>query len=531
MTRVHLAAATLATLSAALLGGKCGAGGGGGGEPSVRSVQSPDPRCAALGSQFPPGFDFVPGSPQIAWVADLSPPTLIPFDVDFEPPQAPAGAAPFLLPFDSDGDGIQEGSAAQPLAPILDGVAGVAPDLALVTASAYEEVIFFAPDAGALRRFDVSVPATSARSDNPLLPDPGSTESRTALSTFACVRPPAGALDSRGDPIASSVPVAGFCDASVPSYLASFTSGAVVAAGHLFVSMSNVGDDAGTANTQYLPGAVLVYDIDLAASPPRVSPNAAVPVIVTTAFNPTHVTAHSVGAREFVLVTASGGIGIAEDDPNTGPVEGGGIALSDAAIDVIDAQSLELVASYPLGPAALSFGPLAIDPTGRVAVAGSAASRSLFAVDLAPLASLASSLAVPESLAGAVIFDAAAPFAIPALAGGAPLASCPGFTVGAAFNAAGDLLFAADQCDGTLARITVDLTGAPPLPVPTARFALFDLLPVAAPLRPDTLGQPRAPGLVRVRCGRPGVDYTGPDVFVSISEPEGLLCAIRIESS
>lgn len=527
MRRDRLWAAVLVAAAVAQAGGKCGGGSGGGGS-SVRKITSPDARCAAQASPFPPGFAFVPGRSDLVWSADFMPPTLFPFNVATVPPAVASHPAPLLIPFDSDGDGLDETSAH----PEPDDLEIPTPGLGLLTASVYEEVIFFDPSAGTLLEFEVSVPAGFARSDNPLLPAPGSSALRTALSTFACVRPPAGALDSRGDPIASSVPAAGFCDRSRPSYLASFTSGAALAGGHLFVSASNFG--GGSADPQFLPGAVLVYDVDLAASPPRIAPDAQTPVIGTTAFNPTHVTATSAGGRDFVLVTESGAIGRAEDDPSTPEIESAGLARSDAAIDVIDAATLVLVATIPLGRAGLFFDRLAIDPTGRVAVAGSAVSRQLLAVDLAPLAGLPDAPAVPLVLDGstgpdAVVFDADAPFRIPGRQGGAPAASCPGFTVGVAWNAAGDRIYASDFCDGTLAVVRVDLSGPPPAPVPPARFSFVDLAILTDPLRSDTHGRTRQPGTLEVRPGRPGVDFTGPDLFFLVGEP-GSLCGVSIES-
>ena len=217
----------LAVLALCLSGGKCGGGDGSEGDSSVAAVESPDPRCISLPDPFgfPPGFDFVPGDPDLAWVLDFSPPTFVPFRVDGAGPQIASSPPPFVLPFDSDGNGQNESF----LAPILDDIAIVEADLALVTASSYEEVIFFSPQTGALRSFEISVPASPfVKADNPLLPDPGSSAPRTALSTFACVRPPAGALDSRGDPIDATLPAAAFCDPAMPSYLSSFTSGAAI---------------------------------------------------------------------------------------------------------------------------------------------------------------------------------------------------------------------------------------------------------------------------------------------------------------
>lgn len=514
-------------LAASLLhvAGSCG-GGSGGGERSVRTIKSPDARCAAQGSAFPPGFAWVPGSADLVWSADFAPPTLLPFDVGAVPPQLAAGLSPLQIPFDSDGDGFDEIF----LTPVPDDVEVPLPRLGLVTASSYEEVIFFDPVAGGLASFDVSVPAGFADGDYPFLPDPGTTAPRTAISTYACVRPPPGALDSRGDLVANVLPPAAYCDSGRPSYLATFTSGAALAGGHLFVSTSNVGDDQGSADTQYLPGSVLVYDVDLTRSPPTISPNASTPVILTTHFNPTHVTAYSAGGREFALVTDSGAIGIAEDDPSTKEIEARGLALTDASIDVIDAASLTLVATIPLGRAGLFADRLAIDPSGRVAAAGSAVARILLAVDLAPLPGLPASPPAPLVLDGgsgidAVIFDADAPFRIPARPDGAPAASCPGFTAGVAWSHDGTRLYVGDYCDGTAGVVRVDLAGAPAVPVPSARFAFDALLALVAPLRSDTLGEPRKLGALEVRPGVPSVDFTGPDVFFAVGEP-GLLCGI-----
>ena len=527
------AAAVFALLvaGALLAGGSCGGGDGSGGRAAVVKIESLDPRGAALGGTFPPGFDFLTGTEPRAVVANLVPPSLITFRIDGEAPAVDPATPILTLPDDSDGDGVEEGSGFLPFRPQLDGVFTASPALAaaglgLATASSYEEVIFFDPGAGALRRLDVRVPASFAAADNPFLPAPGTTAGRTALSTFACVRPGPDALDSRGDRLADVLPPAAYCDPAEPSYLSTFTSGVTYAAGRLFVSTSNLGDDAGTADAQFLPGSVLVYDLDLAASPPVVAPHPDRPAIVTTAFNPTQVTALEVGDRAFVLVTLTGALGIAEDDPDTREIEAGGVPITDGAIDVIDAETLELVATYPLGRASPSFDRLAIDPSGRVAATGSAADRILVAVDLAPLASLPDRVGEPVRLDDAVIFDADAPLRIPALPGGAPPASCPGFVVGAAFGDFGDRIFATEFCDGTLATVDVDLSDDPPVPVPASRFVVAEVEPLVAPLRPDSLGEPRAPGAIATR---PGIGTGGPEIFFFVGQPEGSFCAIPME--
>ena len=163
------------------------------------------------------------------------------------------------LPPDSDGDGRAEGSPLLPLAPALDGVLGVAPGLAFATASGYEEVLFVNADQGSLRSFTVATPASLAAADYPLLPPPGSSAPRTAVSTLACVPFPPGALDSRGDPVAVLAALR-----RRPAAHDLHVGGRSLRRDTSSSTTSNLGEDPGTANTQFLPGSVLVYDVDLA---------------------------------------------------------------------------------------------------------------------------------------------------------------------------------------------------------------------------------------------------------------------------
>jgi hypothetical protein len=523
--RRKIGIALLVASCCALLGGKCGGGDGGGGGGSI-TVESPDPRCAALSSEFPPGFDFVPGDGSRIWLVTFGDRSLIPFDVSVVPPESPDSPATLRLPDDSDGDGNVDSRAALP-----DDIHIATPELALVTASSYEEVLFFSPATGELIEVDISVPASFAKADNPRLPDPGApAEPRTAVSTAVCVKPPPDALDSRDEPFAASLRPDRWCDLATPSYRSSFTSGAALAGDHLFVSVSNLGNDQGTPDTQYLPGAVLIYDVDWEVSPPTLSPSETAPVLITTGFNPSHVTALEVAGRPFALVTVSGAIGVAKDDPNTDEIEAAGIANTEASIDVIDANTLEIVATIPLGLAGLSLSGLRVDETGRIAVVGSVIGHRIYAVDLAPLADpdLPDSVVEPIVLDGfdgddAVIFDADDPLAIPPRLGGAPAASCPGSVGGVAFD--GNRFFATESCDGTLSEFLVDLTGDPPAPLAPERFKFIDQLELTAPIRADTLTEPRSPGAVAVR---PGVFESGPDVVFLVGQPEGLVCGIEL---
>lgn len=535
MRRILLGAAA-AWVALVSLGARCGGGDGGGGSPPVVQVESPDSRCLALTSQFPAGFDFVPGLAGQVLITNEEPQSILRFDVQDTPFRVPGGASSFTVPVDSDGDGRPEGASPPfgiPFSPVLDDVDAIDAGLALVTASGYEEVLFVDASVSAVT-IDLQVPVAIPPGLYPFLPPPGAGGARTGVSTFACPTPLPGALDSRGAAVDAVIPVSSVCPAG--AYEARFTSGAALSAGRLFVTTSNPGADLFTANTQYLPGTVLVFDVDRGTSPPVVRPHPGTPILFTTGFNPSHATAYRTpGGRDLVLVSVTGAIGIQRDDPATPALEGGGVGLTDGAVDVIDPSVPAVIATIPLRSANPAFGELAIDPTGRIAFVGDAVRRNLYAVDLQPLDGLGAPGATPIVLDGsagpnAIVFDGTAPFRIPPIANGAPSDSCAGFTSGVAVNDAGDRVYVIEQCDGTLATVLLDLSGAPPVPVPAARFRLARLESVAAPLREDTFGLARQPGSVRVRPGIPGVDFQGPDVFLTIGTPEGLLCGLRIES-
>jgi hypothetical protein len=182
-----------------------------------------------------------------------------------------------------------------------------------------------------------------------------------------------------------------------------------------------------------------------------------------------------------------------------------------------------VIATIPLGPAALSFEQLGVDPGGRVAVVGSAVARHLYAVDLAPLDALASD--APWQLVDAAIFDAGVPFEIPGIRNGAPPDTCPGFVVGAEFAADGRRLYATDFCDGTLTVVAARLPGSRTSPIDPDRFEVEDQLELVAPIGPDSLGLPQALGALRVR---PELEPDGPEVAFLVGHPEALLCGITV---
>jgi hypothetical protein len=509
----------------------CDSGSGSGGRAAVTVESSPGCRALAA-SAFPPGFDLLPGPAGRAVALSFEPPGVVPLDLGGESPVPTPGVPVLGIPDDSDGDGVPEGSGAVASAPQLDGVFTADPELAaaglgLVTASGYEEVIAFRPGSGVLTSVEIEVDAGFAPADFRRLPAPGTSALRTAVSTDACMRPEAP-IDSNGGNYAAGVPAAFFCDPAVAgSFYARFTSGAAVAAGRLFVSMSNLGQGGGTANATYLPGAVLVYDVDASADPPWVSPQPDAPVIETFAYNPTHVTRLAAGDREFVLVTLSGALGILPDDPGTPAVETGSIPLSEAAVEVIDAGTLAVVARTPSDDGnrfGFAFDRLAVHPSGRVAVAGSVARRSVYVVDLGNPAAL------PDTEAELTVLPAPIELAVPARAGGPPPDLCAGWTAGVAFDHAGGELYVTDRCDGTLTRFRVSLPADVSAPVLASQFALVESRPVVAPLTPGSFSEVRDIGSLRVWPGVPLVDFTGPDVFFLTAQPNAQACALRVAS-
>ena len=477
-------------------------------------VDSSDPRCASLGGPFPPGLDWIDEAAGTALVANFEPGYVVPVDFGVQPPRRiDAGALVDLR--------VAIGAAAcnGVRSPQLDGVVVVSSELALVTTSSCEGVAFVEPLTRSLRDAEVSTPADTPPGTFLYLPAPGASATRAAVSTRMCVSLPPGARDSRGAAIPSG------CRAGEPSYYTNFTSGAAVAAGRLFVSTSNLGAGAGTFDPQFLPGTVLVFD--LSQDPLAVSPHPTTPALVTSAFNPTHVTSYRTpSGRELLLVGATGALGLVVDDPFTPYREAGGLALTRAAIDVIDPEQLRLVATIPLGLAALSFERLGIDPTGRVALIGSAVARQVFGVDLAPLDALAPDAPFVrldgQDGPAAAIFDAEHPLVLPHLANGAPPETCPGLVVGVEFGGDGRTAYATDFCDGTITPIAVSLPASTGAPLARNRFRVGEAAPLVAPVGPASLGRAQAPGALRVRSATDGSDR----IAALVGSPEGLACTV-----
>jgi hypothetical protein len=357
-----------------------------------------------------------------------------------------------------------------PLSPVTGDLDAPADDLALVSTSGYEQIVVYDAGSAQSRSVFVETPASFPSGRYPLLPPPGETHLRTGISTLACIFPP-DPFDSEGNAIGGHAA----CDPAVPSYLTSFTAGKALAGGRLFVATSNL-----AGNDRFRPGTVLVYEWIESGGSVRVRPDPTTPVLFTEGFNASGVRrAVTAGGRELVLVTSTGAIG-----QGTGP----GNILTQSAIEVIDPSDLYAGAGPPVILDGLSVG----FPDAR-------------------------------------IFTADTPFLLPDRDDGAPSVDCDGFTH-AAVNAAASEVFATDFCDGTFTRVRMDLSGDPPVPWPRARFQVAAQQTPFAPVRADTFGLLRAPGALRVRPGSPGVDYASPDVLVVVGQPEGQLCALRVES-
>ena len=531
--RVRASAAWL-LVAVATLASDCGAGDGGGGGPPVIEVGTGDPACMGLNGAFPPGFDLIPGTPLErveGAVVQLAPEAVLGLDLSTVPPALLAqGAIPPLFPGgDSDGDGLSDGLASNAAGfgfrtALLGRLTAIGPTRALLSTTNYEQVAFVDPRTGETVPVRVETPASFALGAWPFLPPPGTGAIRTAVSTRVCAEL-AGAVDSHGDPVGSDArcPPA----ASGTSFATSLTAGSAVAAGRLFVATSNL---TSSAQARFDPATVLVYELDLAMSPPLVRPHPSVPVLFPGGFNATQVTPYTTpSGRELVLVTQTGAIGAGT---------GAGNVFGDASVAAIDAAALRVVATIPLGAAGPSFEPIAIDASGRLGLLGSASQKVLFAVDLAPLddAALYSGASGPPvvldgtapGLPDARVFTAAAPLALPDLTGGPPDTDCAGLTSVAA-HATRPFAWATDFCDGTLTTLLVDAAGAP-VPVPPDRVQIVGTETPFAPNVPSSIGLLRAPQAIRVRPGERGVDYEGPDVFVAVGLPDGAVCALETGS-
>ncbi len=487
--------------------------------------------CGSTGGFFPSGMAMLSPGVGLAAVVQFGPPGLAVYEYD-RAQSRPVRTAFSNIGTDSDGDGVDDQLASASLfpcrvfcqtqsggvIPVVGALNAIDDDLAFLSTSDYEQVLAFDPSTATPVDFLVEVPGTIPVGRYPMLPDPGSSAVRRGLSTFVCVEPP-DPFDSNDEPIAPDPR----CDPDSPSFLTSFTAGATLAAGRLFIATSNFVVNGGA----FRPGTVLAYDWieDVGITTARPLEDGA--VLFTTGFNPTGLAHYMTpGGRELVLVTVTGAI-LGASVPDS--------ARTEAAIDVIDPTGPRIVATIPLGRAAPSFQAVAIDASEQIAWIGSVTSKQLYAVDLRALDDprLYLGSGPPVILDGmsvgfpdARIFSADAPLVLPERLDRSPGAFCSGWTY-VTTNTRGTEAFATDYCDGTLSRIRFDLSGDPDIPFASDRCQVVGQTTPFAPT--PSPGEKTAPGFVSVRPGIPGSDYDSPDVFVLVGDP-GLICGIRIES-
>ncbi|MCA9504026.1 MAG: hypothetical protein KC616_13145 [Myxococcales bacterium] len=443
-----------------------GCEGQGSGGEAARIVLRNTPECLLLAGGFPPGFDLLPGAPDQAVVAQFVPTAVLGLDLDREPPRL----------------------------------------LATDTVPDFPERI--CPACGGL----------------PLPDSDGDGEADACQSEaagFGCLSPTAGSLLAVGPDLAA-LSTSSFEQVVLVDPRDGRLRDLVVATSNLVRS----------SRAQFDPGSVLVFDLDLTTPRPEVRPHASGPIILTTGFNPTSVTAHTTPAgRRLALVAVSGALAL-----GTGP----DLVRSDSAVDVIDPDLGRVVATIPLGRAGLGFDRIAIDPTGRLALLGAATSRALFGIDLAALddPSLGHGpdmdpLVLDGSTPGAPdarVFDADTPFALPRRASGAAPDDCTTQT-SVAISDSAPRVVASDFCDGSLTVLDLALPADRTRPLDPASVLRVDRVQaVAAAIADGSTGRLRAIDRVRLRPGRPGIDWSGPDAYFTAGLPEGAVCGARIDA-
>jgi hypothetical protein len=388
------------------------------------------------------------------------------------------------------------------------------------------QAVFIDPGAGTTRRVEIDTAAASASfdpADWPFWPAPGIRPVRSAISTRACV------YTQKPDSLGVALGPNQFCDANREGFVTRFTSGTTVVGDTLFAATSNL---LRSSQARYAPGTVLAFDLDTSVNPPIVRPQADRAILFTSGFNPTSLAPYTTpSGRQLVLVGVSGAVAI-----GTGP----DLVRTDSAIDVIDVDSRLVIATIPLGRAGLGDSGIAIDPAKRVALIGAFTSRELFGVDLAALDDPLLGLG-PETLPivldgttpgflDARIFDATDPFVLPKRPDGPADSRCSTIT-SVAISQVESYAVATDFCDGTISVLDIDVPPSRSTPIDsTTLLSVMRVENVASPIVDTATGFTRAIDRVLIRRGRPGIDFTGPDVYFTAGLPEGAVCGVRINA-
>jgi DNA-binding beta-propeller fold protein YncE len=526
-------------LAVATLG--CPGNGSDGQSPQIRFLNSAE--CIRFAGGFPPGFTALPGSGREAAVVQFIPTAILGLDLDREPPGLLASSAIPNFPgfvcdrcggivgVDSDSDGVADICRSDELgftclSPVAGNLSAIDFDLVALSTSNYEQVVFIDPRDGRTRLVELDTPSASANfdpADWPFWPTPGNRPARSAISTRACV------YTQMPDSLGLGLGPNQFCDASREGFVTRFTSGTAVVGDTLFAATSNL---LRSSQARYAPGTVLAFELDTSVAPPVVRPDADRAILFTSGFNPTSLEPYTTPTgRRLMLVGVSGAIAI-----GAGP----DLVRTDSAIDVIDVDSRTLIATIPLGLAGLGDSGIEIDPLNRVALIGAFTSRALFGIDLAALDDPFLGLGpepLPIVLDGttpgfpdARIFDAAAPFVLPKRPDGPSASRCATIT-SVAISQVESYAVATDFCDGTISVLDIEVPPSRTTPIDAGTLlSIARVEEVASPILDTATGLTRAIDRVLIRAGRPGVDFTGPDVYFTAGLPEGAVCGVRINA-
>jgi len=316
--------------------------------------------------------------------------------------------------------------------------------------------------------------------------------------------------------------------ASISSFKTNYTSSALRIGNRLVVATSNI-SQAGS-NPIWNPGTVLFYELSDGGPTTTVTP--ANPFFaITSDPNPVGLT-ELPGGR--VAVTNAGIYDAGFPPQITGQ----------GSVDVLDAETGLFVGSIPLGPGNPAGRGLAIDPTGSVAVTGSATLRQLFAIDVRGVASLPT-LAVDARLQRPSCNDGAF-----ASAGGVPclrervirgganpivLSPPPGasgsysYVSQVRFGASGDFFAATSYNDGGLALAAFDPRNlALPHPLLPSRFGVPQTLAATGPA--GVIGQECCPGPMLLHANSAG-GLASADVLFATASPNGIVVRGHLHGS
>ncbi len=269
------------------------------------------------------------------------------------------------------------------------------------------------------------------------------------------------------------------------------SSAALVTAGvpnpRVFVASSNFAVSGGNLNfTTNNPGTIIVADVDLATRTATLRSE----VIVTTDFNPSVVQpVRTANGASVVLVLSSG----------TGSSDG------PCSVDVIDPTALRVVATIPLG-ATRAAGQIAVTPDGRRAFIGGSdfiggRDRSeVYEIDLVGIEAELGN-ATPRVLAQRAVRDASNPIRLDR----SPRANSTDFIASLAVSPSGRYLYAVNFNASFFYVVEIE-SGLP--------VTVQGRLDLARNGTPENFEN--NPQNLVVRPGTPGVDYDGPDIYVSL---------------